>query len=121
MGGDMSKINKEENDGTLYFVRDKSEKVGPFTLHELREEWKEGGISSEATYAGKELNQEWFDRMFHEKLMTPMPQKGIGESVLLLRQIEENTANTHFWVRVCGIPVLLGIIIWVISAIATIK
>ena len=32
------------------------------------------------------------------------------ESIRLLRQIEKNTSATHFWTRVTGIPVLLGII-----------
>ena len=30
------------------------------------------------------------------------------ESVRLLRQIERNTSATHFWTRVTGIPVLIG-------------
>ena len=32
-------------------------------------------------------------------------------SIELLRKIEENTSNTHFWTMVTGIPVLLGMII----------
>ena len=32
------------------------------------------------------------------------------EAVRLLRQIEKNTSATHFWTRVTGIPVLLGMI-----------
>lgn len=32
------------------------------------------------------------------------------ESIRLLRQIEKNTSATHFWTRVTGIPVLLGMI-----------
>ena len=41
------------------------------------------------------------------------------ESIRLLRQIEKNTSATHFWVRVCGIPVLIGIIWYVTYLIAT--
>ena len=32
------------------------------------------------------------------------------EAVRLLRKIEKNTSATHFWTRVTGIPVLLGMI-----------
>jgi len=43
------------------------------------------------------------------------------ESIRLLRQIERNTSATHFWVRVCGIPVLLGFIGAIIFVLANIK
>ena len=43
------------------------------------------------------------------------------ESIRLLQQIEKNTSATHFWVRVCGIPVLLGCIAAIIAVLASIK
>ena len=39
------------------------------------------------------------------------------ETVKLLRQIEKNTRATHFWTRVTGIPVLIGIILFLTTAI----
>ena len=33
------------------------------------------------------------------------------EIIMLLRQIERNTSATHFWTRVVGIPVLIGMIL----------
>ena len=36
--------------------------------------------------------------------------KDSDPSIRLLREIEKNTSNTHFWTMVTGIPVLLGMI-----------
>jgi hypothetical protein len=38
------------------------------------------------------------------------------ETIRLLRQIEKNTSATHFWTRVTGIPVLIGMIIGFLMA-----
>ncbi len=44
-----------------------------------------------------------------------------AHTLKLMHSIESNTRKTHFWVRVCGIPVLLGMVFWIIYTIATIK
>ncbi len=38
------------------------------------------------------------------------------ETIRLLRRIEKNTSATHFWTRVTGIPVLIGMIVGVLIA-----
>ena len=38
------------------------------------------------------------------------------ETIRLLRRIEENTSATHFWTRVTGIPVLIGMIVGFLMA-----
>ena len=41
-------------------------------------------------------------------------------AIAILRQIEENTRATHFWVRVMGIPVLIGMVCGVIAMLLAI-
>jgi len=38
------------------------------------------------------------------------------ETIRLLRRIEKNTSATHFWTRVTGIPVLIGMIVGFLMA-----
>jgi uncharacterized membrane protein len=44
-----------------------------------------------------------------------------AELTEILRQIEENTQATAFWVRVMGIPVLIGMVCGVIAMLLAIK
>ena len=53
--------------------------------------------------------------LHHQKYNSDKQRENSNRQLEVLERIEANTAATHFWSRVVGVPVLVSIIFWIVA------